>query len=388
MSVQLANKYDPTQPFHIYYDLDVINNETTGTNNVPVRFSITDVRNSPFLNSPENYFMSVVRFSLMTPTLPVFIPQVQLNQGNRNLLVYSFTASYSTYNSTQKYIIYTPTDTSASLPNPPLSLQDMTGEYYYVYNMNDWVVMMNTALASAVNELISVLTTAGQPILSSNVPFFEWNPVQQVFLLNADAVGYSNSLATPMKIYCNNAMNTLINNFPFVKYASTGVALGKNYEFTIYSNNGTNVYPFATYNAIQMYQDNSTIGLFNPVQSIIFTTSLLPIVQSNVGIPKLFNSSSNLFTGGNNSNISPIITDFQVPISAVNTYRPTIEYTPNGEYRLIDLYGLSPQSAIEISVLWKDAYGSTNIFKLAPGCSGSIKLMFRRKDYGNVDRVN
>ena len=388
MSVQLANKYDPTQPFHIYYDLDAINNETSGNNNVPVRFSITDVRNSPFLNSPENYFMSVVRFSLMTPTLPVFIPQVQLGQPLPNLLTYSFTASYSTYNSTQKFITYVPSDTVAPTPSPPLTLQDMTGEYYYVYNMNDFVVMMNTALASAVNELISVLTTAGQPILSSNVPFFEWNPVQQVFLLNADTVGYSNALATPMKIFCNNAMYTLINNFPFLKNASTGVALGKNYQFTIYSNNGTNVYPFPTYNAIQMYQDNSTIGLFNPVQSIVFTTSLLPIVQSNIGIPKVFNSSSNLFQFGNNSNISPIITDFQVPISAVNSYRPTIEYVPNGEYRLIDLYGLTPQSAIEISVFWKDNYGSTNIFRLAPGCSGSIKLMFRRKDFGNVDRVN
>jgi hypothetical protein len=61
---------------------------------------------------------------------------------------------------------------------------------------------------------------------------------------------------------------------------------------------------------------------------------------------------------------------------------------PNGEYRLIDLYGMSPQSAMEVSVLWKDQFGGTHIFYLGDGCSGSMKLLFRRKDFGNVPRVD
>lgn len=388
MSIQLANKYDRNAPYHIYYDLDAINNEVTGNQNQPVRFSITDVRNQPFLNSPENYFMSVVRFSLQTPSLPVFLPQVRLSQSDPNQLVYSFTVSYLTYNSTQVFVTYVPSDTTQPVANPPVTLQDITSEYYYVFNLNDFCTMMNTALSAAVANLVSTLTAAGVALLTTNVPFFEWNPVQQVFILNADTTGYSNALANPMKIFCNTAMYTLINNFPFIKNAPTGVALGKNYQFTIFSNNGTNLFPFATYNAIQMYQDNSTIGLFNPVQSIVFTTSLLPIVNSVIGLPKIFNSSTyNLSSVGNNSNISPIITDFVVPVSALNTYRPNIEYIPNGEYRLIDLYGLTPQYAMEITVLWKDMFGGTHIFMLAPGCAGSIKLMFRRKDYNDPNVI-
>jgi hypothetical protein len=172
------------------------------------------------------------------------------------------------------------------------------------------------------------------------------------------------------------------------KNAPFGVALGKNYQFNFYNNNNLNLYNMGAYSVIQLYQDNSTVGLFNPVQSIVFTTSLLPIVQSVISLPKIFNSSTyNLSSVGNNSNVAPIITDFQVPFSATNQYRPNLEYNPSGEYRLIDLYGLSPQSALEISVLWKDNYGGQHIFYLGSGCSASMKLMFRRKDFNTARSV-
>jgi len=391
MSVQLANKYDPTQPFHIYYDLDAINNETTG-NNPPVRFSMTETRNSPFLLSPDNYFMSVIRFSLQTPTLPVFIPQILLGQISPDKTVYSFTMSFvvgaNVINSVQTFIIYIPVDSTQTQPQPPLLIQDMTNDYYFVFNLQDWCKMMNTALTSAFTSLNGNVVGAGGALPSANVPFFEWNPVQQVFQLSGDNASFNSDLANPIKLYCNTAMYTLLNNFPMLKNAPTGVALGKNYQFTFYNNNGLNVYNMGAYSVIQLYQDNSTVGLFNPVQSIVFTTSLLPIVQSIVGIPKIFNSSTyNLQSTGNNSLISPVITDFQIPFSATNQYRPNLEYNPSAEYRLIDLYGLTPQSALEITVLWKDNFGGLHQFFLGAGCNASIKLMFRRKDFNTSRSV-
>lgn len=389
MSIQLTNKYDPTQPFHIYYDLDAINNETSG-NNPPIRFSITDVRNIPYLNSPENYFMSVIRFTIQTPTLPIFIPQILLGQISVDKTVYSFTLSFpvggTTINSTQTFIVYVPSDTTQPTPAQPLTIQDMTSDYYYVYNLQDWCKMMNTALSSAFTSLNANVIAAGGTLPSANVPFFEWNPVQQVFILSADNASFNSSLASPIKIFCNTALYTLLNNFPIIKFAPTGVALGKNYQFEFYNNNGLNLFNMGAYSVIQLYQDNSTTGLFNPVQSIVFTTSLLPIVPSVVSIPKIFNSSTfNLSSVGNNSNIAPIITDFQIPYSATNQYRPNLTYVPQSEYRLIDLYGLSPQSSLEISVLWKDNFGGNHVFLLGAGCSASIKLMFRRKDF-NISR--
>jgi hypothetical protein len=242
--------------------------------------------------------------------------------------------------------------------------------------------MMNTALTTAFTSLNVAVVAAGGVLPSANVPFFEWNPVQQVFILNGDNASFNSNLANPIKLFCNTGLYTLLNNFPIFKNAPVGVSLGKNYEFNFYNNNGLNLFNMGTYSALQLYQDNSTTGLFNPVQSIVFTTGLLPIVPSVVALPKVFNTSVfPVGPTGNNSNIAPIITDFQVPYSATNQYRPNIEYQPNGEYRLIDLYGLSAQSAIEISVFWKDTFGNNNILTLGAGCYSSIKLLFRRKDF-------
>jgi hypothetical protein len=108
---------------------------------------------------------------------------------------------------------------------------------------------------------------------------------------------------------------------------------------------------------------------------------MLPVSPSLVSVPKVFNAPSRLFNVGNNSNLAPIVTDFQVPFSPTNTYKPSVEYQPGGEYRLIDMYGTSPLSALELSVFWKDIYGGLHPFYLGAGCSATIKLMFRRKDY-------
>jgi hypothetical protein len=242
--------------------------------------------------------------------------------------------------------------------------------------------MMNTALISAFTSLNGLVVAAGGVLPSANVPFFEWDQQNQVFQLSGDNASFNSALANPIKIFCNTALYTLLNNFPIIKNAPTGVAVGKNYQFNFYNNNGLNLYNMGAYSVIQLFQDNSTVGLFNPVQSIVFTTALLPIVSSIISLPKIFNSGSyNLSSVGNNSNVAPIITDCQVPFSATNQYRPNLEYNPSGEYRLVDMYGLSPQSALEISVLWKDNYGGNHIFYLGSGCNASMKLMFRRKDF-------
>jgi hypothetical protein len=122
----------------------------------------------------------------------------------------------------------------------------------------------------------------------------------------------------------------------------------------------------------------------NPIQSLVFTTSLLPVQETNVSAPKVFGSDSRLTSSNNNVNIAPIITDFEVPFSADNTYRPNIEYSPQSEYRLVDLYGASPISAIELSCFWKTQFGNLVPFYLNSNCKANIKLMFRRKDFNVI----
>jgi hypothetical protein len=212
----------------------------------------------------------------------------------------------------------------------------------------------------------------------------EFDPSALVAILDTDVAGYERSLTNPIQIYMNSPLFNLFSTFPAVIVNYTTATNGKNYLFTIFNNNGTNILNLTNYNAIQSYQEGSTVALLNPIQSIVFTTALLPVVPSNVSTPKIYGTYSALFNVGNNANIAPIISDFVVPVDALNRYRPNIVYTPSAEYRLVGMYGSSPVNAIEVSAFWKDCFGQFHNILLNSGCSASLKLLFRRKDFNNI----
>ena len=64
-------------PYHVYMDLDVINNDYNTTSKPSLRFEET--RNTPFLpGDSADYFCSIVRFNIQTGnTLPAFIPRIR-----------------------------------------------------------------------------------------------------------------------------------------------------------------------------------------------------------------------------------------------------------------------------------------------------------------------
>ena len=378
-SVQTVSKYSPSNPYHVYYNLDMVNNDTTGLSQA-VPLSFLEVRNSPYLTSPESYCMSVVRFSLQTPTLPKFLPQVMVGQPDKNKLIYSITLTYKTA-TYQQYISYISFNRSAREAEPPLTVQDVSSEYYYVMAYQQWIAMVNSAFISAVANLQLVATGLGLGALPSmNPPFMEFNPDNLNYIIDADAIGYDSALTDPIKIYFNSPMQTLFSAFNYINYGYRGITDGKNYQLVIANMNGANLLTLPTYTAIQCYSEFSTCALWNPISKISFTTSLLPVVPENVSLPKIYNSPQNaLITGGNNNNISPILTDFEVPFSALNTYCPNITYTPNGEYRMTDLYGDREINGIQLSVFWVDYYGNNYPIQLASGCSANVKLMFRKK---------
>jgi hypothetical protein len=407
MSVQLFNKYAESQPFHIYYQMNLINNDTDNPR-PPIRFTYNESRNNPYLLAPDNYYLSIVRFHIQSPTLPVFIPRVVTGQANPNLTPYIITLTYvysgTTYTSgTSGQIIYVPYDSTIPAPStfvsPGATLLDLTSPYYYIYSYQAWVSMINTAFTNAYNQLNTVVVAAGGTLPSAYAPFMSIDPNNLTCTISADVAGYSTSLTggtvttAPIKIFWNTPLYILYNNFTWLYNGPTAVN-DLDAQLICYNMYNTNLFtvtvtvsPSVTYSALQMYQEGQTATLLNPVQSIVFTTSILPVYLENIGIPAI-SGSANLYNIGNNANVIPVITDFQVPFTALNTYKPDIQYTPSGEYRLIDLNGSSPYQNINIDVQWRDVYGAYHDFTLGSGCSGSMKIMFRRKDYSNVSQVN
>ena len=125
-------------PYHVYLELDVINNDYTSNGSRPyLRFE--EIRNTPFLDGDSvEYFCSIVRFSIQTRnTLPVFIPSVVIGQSNPNLTIYKVTLQHlisGTLRTVTQNVVYTPEELTAPTPAPPISKQDLSSNYYHIYN--------------------------------------------------------------------------------------------------------------------------------------------------------------------------------------------------------------------------------------------------------------
>lgn len=123
----------------------------------------------------------------------------------------------------------------------------------------------------------------------------------------------------------------------------------------------------------------------SPIQNIVFTTSgNLPIANSQQASPVVFTSAGDCAIQGGADNISPILTDFIVPLTRGDEYKPKINYSPS-VYRLIDLKGNAPLKNCDLQVYWKSKIDcKLHPLVLGSQCGASCKIMFRKKQFDNI----
>lgn len=380
------NNYD-SLPHHVYYDASIINNDQSGKKQPP-RLNFQDIRSTPVLSSPELYELSVVRFNLQTAnSLPIWIPSIELIDNplsNPNLTTYSFTLSYLdglTYSSGQVFVEYIPTNLSEPIPVIG-ALRDTIIPYYYVYSFNTIVTMLNNCLSTAFQRLSADVEYSSKVLPTQNVPYFEWDNNAQKFILNADVNGFDSNILNHISIHCNTALYTLISSFQAF-YNGYNVLTARNYTFNISKEpRGLNTFIINdTYTVIQLFQEYSTGALFTPISSIVFSTSLIPVLPSNTAKPSVIDGDGSLVSTGNNNNISSMITDFEVQENSGYGFSGVLSYTPTAEYRMIDLNNSSSEKLnnIDITVYWKDQYSNLHPLYLQPGCKCDLKILFRKK---------
>ena len=143
-----------SKPFHVYLDLDVFNNSTDFTSKAP-QLSFEETRTQTFLDgTADDYFVAIARFSIQTgSTLPVLIPTIDTTQSDPNKTVYRITLMYKGVVGSAT-VIYSPQNShDAVAPPNGVNGQDFSGNYYYIYNYQDWITMINTALINAHTDL-------------------------------------------------------------------------------------------------------------------------------------------------------------------------------------------------------------------------------------------
>lgn len=405
-------------PEILYYNASIVNGRTSqgGSNTDPV-VSFNETREAPILKDASKYEMSIVRFTAdgVGLDLPMFIPRIEVGQADINKTEYvvslqavSSLGTIYTPNTNatfgggvvvpnaQQSLIWTTEDDDAIVPSAPTTEQDLNGRYYYCNNFQTFVDMFNTAVETAWGALNTAIGGGG---LTTQAPVLKFNPATKRFSLLCDSEGmgqFSNGSGSSarqaterLRIFVNSDLWGLLSHFNH-KFNGGDVAMEQmSYEllpifdgssFTpIYNNADPQV---AQVLAIEMEQEYPSIDtLWSPISAIVFTTSLLPIVNEYTGQPLAFGDSNDVSSGTTANEFTPIITDISLPTTSPADYKGFLEYVPSAEYRMMSLSNSAGEiKNIDIRVYWRDRLTNTlNPIRLYPQSSIAVKIMFRRK---------
>ena len=106
----------------------------------------------------------------------------------------------------------------------------------------------------------------------------------------------------------------------------------------------------------------------DPVAPIVFATSLLPTVPSQTS-PANKLGSNNLVSGGNNSSLCCALSDVSIGVGLDNQYRPSIQYNPTAEYRLVDMSSSTNLNKVGVSLFREGVWGQMRPLEQLPRCS-------------------
>jgi len=354
------------EPTHAYFDLDITNNDIAPSRIAP-NLSFDEIRQNAIISNPSDYFLSIVRFQVNTVALPVCIPQVLLGQADPNETIYNIRIENADGTiSGNKNLYYDPQDLTASVPSGARVLaNDLSlyyDPYYYQQNYIDLIRMMNIAFINACDNFVG----SGGTLPNTNYPFMSWDSINEkaTFHIAVEWVGVIN-------VFINAPLYTLFASLPVLKVGQNKYKISNEIQAQ-----KTNVVTINTLTWNAVPQEYSTISIWSPVKSIVFTSSLLPVNASLSGDPVVFGVGSLKLTTGNNNNITGVLTDF-----TADNYNATVQYTPSAEYRLFDLIQNSPLASVGLQAFWKDRFSNLIPLLLPSGCSASIKILFRKKSF-------
>ena len=322
---------------NIYVDLLLTNSiQTEANDRVPVQFYLN--QSQPILRDTTNYKLSVIRFSLNTETLPIFIPQMQ----DDTKTVYSVTMEYNG-NIYQQYMNFIPQN-----ENPIDS-----DEKYYISSYQYVIYLFNEMLKECLAGLNNISPTT--PTNLAPKMFYEITTQLCGMNLNTDYYGYNES--NKINIYFNTQLYALLSTLPASTINSTN---GKAFQINNLISDDPSI----------LIQEYKTIELWNPVSSIVFTSNLLPIYES-VTAPIQIYVDGKLSNNNTSYHFLNIMTDF---MGNELIFTPYVEYSPS-IYRFLNLKPGASIRNIDLQVFWMNKNtGTLKPLYLVPGGSCSTKL--------------
>ena len=329
----------------IYFDVTATNFGTTAATPPPT-FYYNESRALPFIEKPEDYYLSIMRFTVETGNLPVFIPLIQNDTTinttkDPNYTVYAVTLRLTYPDSTvfdsggllnrEGYttcpIVWKCPDATIPTPAFTSSFPDNTNGYYNCYSFQHLINLINTAILNcyleqpnspyAKSKNVSSTTSAAiggvsarwskgnqfvynAPNSAPLCPQLVWNNVTQKVSVYADVNWFANFPGQyNLSIEFNPALYQLFNSFPAKKtiYNTYALDFGWNNVATTNLSSYSSIVMGAPTsfvpqsNGLGIYpQQSNGLPLYNPAQQKPITTTY-PALVLEQEYPTVFNIS-------------------------------------------------------------------------------------------------
>jgi len=335
---------------HVYYNC-LYNNNTNELR--PAIFSET--RTSPFIMNPSLYHLAIIRFTIPTFSIPLFLwKTVNNDKITPDNNYYAFTFRYNAVQHTEfvQYINW-------SNNQPP-----------GVYSILNLLVMLNTCLNNAF-----IFMTANAPGFSALVttpPYFTYDNSNFTINLCAE-VGYlcNSDSPTGIKIYTNYVTHLMFESVPHIRTSS----LFNQYKILMVidktgNNNITSNCPIGSYPAIPAYEMRSefnTLQNLSSLKSILITSNTIRTKEEYITTVNSLNTDASAL----------IVTDFEP--NKDESARQWMQYDPQ-IYRYVDLKSNDLMRSVDLNIYWTDNNGNVYPLYIGPSMYFSVKLLFTLKN--------
>jgi len=334
---------------HVYIDIDIPFDPSSETTDLSSNAFYRTTKTEPILKNPSMYHLVVDRFTLPGFDLPSYI--FDPNDPGTVKLEYNGEIQ-------EVELIW----------NPISTISPSLDEYYFAYDYQNWLDMLNTALTTAFNALTTKPAGALIP------PYVVWDTDAQKFIVYAEKAYFDDALALPILISVDSAIGKYLRFLPYISF-DKAVAPAKDFFQLVIKDYKNNTETINSVDYLFLKQQSVGIGsAWNPVKSIIFTSSTIPVKNTFTQLNESASETSN-------ANSLGILIDFKLDISNNPLgNRKTLLYVPQQNYRRLDLYGQTPLKQIDVKVFWADNKGKLYPVRINAAESANIKLLFIRKD--------
>ena len=320
----------------IYVDL-LLNNSVESKTNSYVKAQFYTSVSQPILSKTNSHKLSIIRFTLDTESIPIF----EAVMRNNTETIYSITMSYNCYEYT-KYMDFIP--------------QNLMVNDKFVYTYQFLIYMANQCFIGCMNGLNSLVA-----LPNTTYPMLEINVDTEKVSLNLDSANFGYNEQNKINIYFNSQMYSLFDTLPANILNISG-------DKAVQINN------IVSNNHDVLVQESSTTAIWSPVQSIVFTTNLLPVYSSITPHIQIYQD-GNLNNSSSNFTFTNILTDF---IGNNQHFTPYIQYNPS-IYRWIALKDGSVIQNIDIQIYWLNKRtGQLHPLLIGLNGSASVKILISK----------